>query len=121
MPDKSFFTGTRHREDFLSLLRTDNTRPSDVERLALFFLLSGNRELYGKRGFVYDFKRHELKDVLSGSGPDFSSSTRSLLILGMNLYNGYDSPDASPKKLFWHLDRENTLLAINALRICFCG
>lgn len=120
MYDKKLFLNPVHEENFLSLLYLDNTYPSDHERLALFFILSGVPYLSERARQFYDFRLHQLKDSPDKLiGPHMSSGIRSLLILGCNLYNGYHGCDTSPLRLFWNLDSENTLLALGALKIRF--
>ncbi len=38
-----------HKEWYSQLLKEDGTHPDDNERKALFFVISGNRDLYRKR------------------------------------------------------------------------
>lgn len=45
-----------HKEWYDQLLKEDNTHPDDRERMALFLIISGNRDLYQKRSFIYNFK-----------------------------------------------------------------
>lgn len=119
MYDKKLFLNPGHEEHFLLLLCLDDTYPSDQERLALFFIISGNSELFAKRERIYDFKQHRLQKGLDNNGLCLSSGISSLLLLGRNLYNGYDDRGLSPLHLFWNLDEDNALLAINALIIRF--
>lgn len=119
MYDETLFLDSRHEENFLSLLYLDNTRPSDQERLALFFIIAGNLELFSKRERIYDFMGHHLQRGLDSNRLCLSSGIGSLLVLGRNLYNGYDDGDTSPLHLFWNLDADNTRLAVNALRMRF--
>lgn len=120
MYDEKLFLSQVHEENFLALLCLDNTCPSDHERLALFFILSGVPYLSDRSRQFYDFRLHQLKESPDRFiGPHMSSGIRSLLILGCNLYNGYHECDTSPLHLFWNLDGENTRLALGALKIRF--
>jgi len=57
-----------------------------VERIALFYRVAGNGDLYGKRSFIYDSKEHSIKsDCLRDETVDFSSGMKSLIRLGFNL------------------------------------
>lgn len=117
--DETLFLDSRHKGDFLELLCLDNTCPSDQERLALFFIIAGNLELFSKRECIYDFKEHRLRKGLNRNQLCLSSGICALLILARNLYNGYDDGRASPLRLFWNLNADNALLAANAIRIRF--
>lgn len=78
-----------HKRQFQNLLAEDDTFPGDTERIALFYIISGNSDLYRKRSYIYDFKKHSIKKCLQNEEVDFSSSMKSLIRLGFNLYNGY--------------------------------
>ena len=108
-----------HKTHFQKLLEEDNTYPSDAERIALFYIISGNSDLYGKRSYIYDFKKRGIKKCLQNEDVDFSSSMKSLIRLGFNLYNGYTDNFTSPAKLFYSLDEDNQRLALNAISIRF--
>ncbi len=49
-----------HKTRLNQLLRMDMTHPTDVERKALFYILSGNIDLYRKVQHIYDFKDHSI-------------------------------------------------------------
>ena len=108
-----------HKIQFQKLLEEDNTYPRDTERIALFYIISGNSDLYKKRTCIYDFKKHGIKNCLQNEDVDFSSSMKSLIRLGFNLYNGYTDNSTSPSSLFYSLDEDNQRLALNAILIRF--
>lgn len=106
------FLSKEHENRFVSLLQKDNTHPSDVERLALFYIVAGNADLHRKAKYIYNFVEHQIEpDCLYDSGVDFCSSSRSLVKLAYNLYNGYQNNDLSPAGLLSDLDSENFYLA----------
>jgi hypothetical protein len=107
------------KEWYDQLLKEDGTHPDDRERMALFFVISGNRDLYQKRSFIYNFKKHHILDCLSSQEVDFSSGSKALIRLGFNLYNGYKDEYSSPFSLMYHLDGENRRLALDAIAIRF--
>ena len=113
------FSMPLHKIQFEKLLEEDNTYPRDTERNALFYIISGNSDLYKKRTFIYDFKNHGIKNCLQNEDVDFSSSMKSLIRLGFNLYNGYTDNSTSPSSLFYSLDEDNQRLALNAILIRF--
>lgn len=113
----SAFADLLHKQQYDELLQKDNTHTEDIERRVLFYLLSGNRELYGKHRHIYDFKHHGIKNCIREGGVDFSSGIKSLIRPGFNLYNGYIDDFTSPDQLFYHLDESNRILALNALDI----
>lgn len=113
------------RGDFLELqdryqlfLARDNTSIQDNERKSLFYVLSGNYDLYTNSGKIYDFDDHSIKmDCLDNGEVDFTSGTRKLIHLAFNLYNGYHGADILD--IFSSLDSDNFDLAINAIYIRF--
>ncbi|MGB8455106.1 MAG: DUF6075 family protein [Anaerocolumna sp.] len=113
------FSTSIHKIQFHKLLEEDNTYPSDTERFALFYIIAGNSDLYRKRSYIYDFKTHGIKQCLQNEGVDFSSGMKSLIRLGFNLYNGYEDNSSSPASLFYNLDEDNRIIAMNAISIRF--
>jgi hypothetical protein len=114
------FLSKEHENRFVSLLHKDKTHPSDVERLALFYIIAGNDDLCRKVKYIYNFVEHHIEpDCLYDSGLDFCSSSRSLVKLAYNLYNGYQDNDLSPADLLSGLDFENFYLASENMAIRF--
>jgi len=114
------FLSKEHENRFVSLLQKDNTHPNDVERLALFYIVAGNDDLCRKVKYIYNFVEHQIEpDCLYDSGVDFCSSSRSLVKLAYNLYNGYQNNDLSPVDLLLGLDSENFYLASESMSIRF--
>lgn len=98
----------------------NKTHPSDVERWALFYIIAGNHDLHRKANYIYDFVEHQIEpDCLYDSGLGFCSSSRSLVKLAYNLYNGYQDNDLSPADLLSGLDAENFYLASESMAIRF--
>lgn len=106
----------KHNERFYKLISKDNTAPTDRERIALFFIISGVHDLYTKVNNLYDFKTHWIKDNYLET-VDFSSSTIKMIQLGFNLYNNSTAP--APLELFSTLDNENYRIAMKAINIRF--
>lgn len=102
-------------ERFEELCRLDGTNDRDLERMSLFYIISGNDDLWNKRVAIYDTGERSIHldfDELA----DFSSSSRKLIELAFSLYNGYQ---ANILNTFSGLDDENFDLAIAALRMRF--
>jgi len=120
------FLSPEHKGLFENYLQRDRTRKEDKERKALFFILSGCPDLISKGiDRIYDFTDHHLQ-----FGPDeeemekylsrFSlcSSSRALLLMACNLYNGsYKSMTFADT--FYNLGEDLRSLALNALKIRF--
>jgi len=103
--------------NFNTLIERDKTRPGDAERTALFWILSGNTDLFEKSSSIYDFDDHFIKpDVLENGIVDFCSGSRSLVKLGFNLFNSFP---ADVINTFCTLDSDNFELAIEAIKIRF--
>lgn len=106
------------QERYNQLLERDQTDTRNTERLALFYILAGNLDLYKKVNHIYDFKDHSIKpDCLECEEVDFSSGSQKLIMLAFNLYNGYTGADVLD--IFRSLDYENFDLAINAIKLRF--
>lgn len=102
-------------------MKADQTSYFDKERQSLFYILSGNTDLYQKKDFIYDSKYHLLIPYLrpQDGGTDFSGSARALVRLGSNLYNGESSEESNVSAIFGGLDEQNRMLALNAIKIRF--
>lgn len=121
--------GNMNASRFIELLEREGAHKDDLERKALFYILSGNDDLYSKVNHIYDFDEHLIKPECLGvteemiangyehndsKEPDFCSSSRALVKLAFNLYNG--SP-ADVLSVFCVLEQENFDLAMDAIRI----
>lgn len=105
------------RSRFLELLDRDGTHVKDLERKAMFYILSRNDDLYKKVNHIYDFKDHSIKpECLESSVVDLCSSSRRLIALAFNLYNGYP---ADVSDTLFVLDEGNFEIAMNAMRMRF--
>lgn len=118
---KHYFTDQKHMERFADLVEADGTGANDLERISLFYILSGNHDLYHRCSTIYDFKSHSIIPCILDGKEDFSSGILSLLKLGFNLYNGYRTDYMTPMDLFFHLDHRNSILAENAIHLRFNG
>lgn len=106
------------QERYDILVDKDKTDPKDRERKALFYILSGNIELFQKSNHIYDFADRSIKlDCIDSDNVDFSSGIKKLILLAFNLYNGYNHADVLD--IFKSLDHDNFDLAINAIKIRF--
>ncbi len=61
---ESNFLSRKHMEYYLDLVMEDHMHTEDMERASLFYIISGNDELYRKRRFIYDPKDHSIKRCL---------------------------------------------------------
>lgn len=111
------FVSAQHKERFISMIIEDDMLPSDSERASLFYIITGNDELYRKRRFIYDPSEHCIRDCLNDANANFSSGMCSLIRLGFNLYNGWSDRYTTPISLLESLDKRNLLLAGNAIMI----
>jgi hypothetical protein len=114
------FLNETHRQNFEKLSKQVALEVMDGERSALMYIISGNTELFNKRASIYDFDENILKFTTFRKSPnDFCSSSRSLIRLGANLYNGYSDKYTNPLNLLMNLNYDNCNLAINALYLRF--
>lgn len=114
------FKNQEHQEKFIMIAMEDGIHSKDIERKSLFYILSGNKDLYQKRHHIYDFGNHMIRtECLSSSEGDFSASSKALIRLGFNLYNGYTDTFVSPLEIYYNLDEENYILAQESIDIRF--
>lgn len=112
------FISSAHKERFINMMIEDDMSPHDSERASLFYIITGNDDLYRKRRFIYNPCEHNIRACLDAD-VDFSSGMRSLIRLGFNLYNGWSDRYTTPMSLLGSLDSRNLLLAGNAIMIRF--
>jgi hypothetical protein len=98
----------------------DRTHPQDKERQALFCIIESNNYLYNKRNHIYDFKENWINtECLNNKNIDFCTSSKALIRLGFNLYNGYKDEYILPRDILYCLDEDNYNLAIFGADIRF--
>lgn len=116
------FLEKQHLLNYHKMIQRDNTYPTDHERQALFYILSGNFDLANKVNHIYDFGDHSIRpECLQSTQVDFSSSAKSLIRLSFNLYNNYEDGFTTPLDIFHNLDDRNYILAFNAIHVRFGG
>ena len=115
------YLSSAHEERLNKLICEDNTSLYDKERISLFYILAGNCDLYQKKNGIYDVKNHCIIPSLSKKGAkvDLSGGAKALVKLGFNLYNGMKQRENSICDIFWNLDEQNRILALNAIKIRF--
>ena len=114
------FLNEIHKQNFEKLSKQIKLNVMDGERSALMYIISGNTDLYNKRNSIYNFDENVLKfTTFRKCSNDFCSSSKSLIRLGANLYNGYSDKYTNPLNLLMNLNYDNCNLAINALYLRF--
>lgn len=114
------FLNREHENKLMELIQRDGTHSKDKEMISLFYILSGNDDLYAKSRSIYDFGLHQIiPECLYGDSVDFCSSSRALIRLGYNLYNSYQDSETSPIHILSGLDEDNYFLAIESLGVRF--
>jgi len=114
----SFLNGI-HEARFNECIKRDETGSGDVERIALFYILSGNSDIWSKGiDNIYCFKENGIK-INSLKKLFLCSSSNKLVKLAFNLYNGIATKNMDPRSLFSSLDNDNLQLVINSLKIRF--
>jgi hypothetical protein len=102
------------------MILQDKTHPRDTERMTLFYIIGGNEDLFMKRKHIYDFKNHEINpDVLTNGEVALCSSSKALIRLAYNLFNGYEDEYTTPRDLFYNLDHKNFLVAKGGMDMRF--
>lgn len=116
------FLGEVHENNFYELLEKANVK-NDIERKSLFYIISGNSELYKNVHKIYDFEENSLNIEVDNEGniffPDLfvSSGATKLVYLAVQLYNRGNNQ--SVIDTFSGLDENNFELAINAIKMRF--
>lgn len=114
------FISEDHAQNFQNMILKDQIHPKDLERFALFYIIGGNEDLFSKRHNLYDFKEHSIKpECLTDGAVDLCSSSKALVRLAFNLYNGYEDEYTSPRDLLGNLDSKNHLVALHAMDLRF--
>ncbi|MEK5521097.1 DUF6075 family protein [Heyndrickxia sp. FSL W8-0423] len=109
------FMFPNHKDNYECLLGKDGTHPNDIERKSLFYIFAGNEEIMKQVNLFYDFQERMIK--IDNDRASISSGARALVLLGYNLYNNY--PSWTISELFRNLDRQNSRLAFQAIKIRF--
>ena len=115
-----YFLNEDHAYNFQNMLLQDKTHPGDKERQVLFYIIGGNEDLFLKRKHLYDFKDRGINpEVLTNGVVDLCSSSKALVRLAYNLYNGFEDDLTSPYDLFRNLDAKNYFVAKSAIDMRF--
>jgi len=101
---------------YQQLLERSGATTGDLERRALFHIISGNDEIYSNVDSIYDFKENVIRTESLEEDVYLSSSSRKLVKLAYHLYNGYE---ASLLEVFSGLTDEDARLGIEAIKIRF--
>lgn len=109
------FLNVEHKQRFEELIDRADVKNGDYERGALFYILSGNSDLYCQINKLYDFDNNW---IITGHEADLTGSTEKLVALAHNLCNG-TKIEYSFLDTFSSLDDNNFKLAINAIRVRF--
>lgn len=112
------FINTNHVTRYNTLIQRDDTHEKDIERRSMFYIFAGVDDLYAKINHLYDFgEQIIMPETLEEFKIDLTSSMRTLVKLGFNLYNGY--PSDAFRDTFAPLDETNRQLVLEALKIRF--
>ena len=110
----------KEQERFEELLNKDGTSEGDRERRSLFWILANNSDLYSKVKYIYDFEDRCIKlECIEGVTVDLCSSSRALIRLSFNLFNGYNGERTDRSNILAPLDCDNYNTAIQAINIRF--
>lgn len=113
------FLNQDHEIRYKSLIRKDMTSDYDFEKIAMFYILSGNTDIWNK-GIekFYDFTEHgitpdKLKKI------DLCTSSKALINLAYQPYVGNNKYTIND--IFKSLNADNAQLAFNAIEIRYFG
>ena len=105
----------KNKDKFIKLIRRDNTNDEDIERIALFYIIAENEDLYSNVEGIYNFEKHGITPyiALSENGR-YDGSSISLLKIAYNLYDGYP---ADLLGTLYNLDVSDYRIALNAINL----
>lgn len=110
------FINNTHKEKFLYLNRISNIHENDIERISLFYIISGNEKLHEKRDLIYDFDENTIKtECLYSDNTELTPSLKTLIRMGFNLYNGYVDEKMNLLWMLALLDSHNFTLLMHAI------
>jgi hypothetical protein len=114
------FLNDFHKSNYYQLAKKVNLHSADYERMALFYIIAGNDELFKKRCYIYNFYDNCIKtETLNYESINFCSSSKALIRLGFNLYNGFVDTYTNPLSILGCLDPNNYYIANSAINIRF--
>lgn len=112
------FIDDNHKNNYLYLAKKAKMNDYDIERKALFYIIAGNNDLFRKKNNIYNFMENSIYlNCINNSNIDLCSSSRALVRLGFNLYNGYTDEETNPLSLLYCLDHTNYFIAENAINL----
>ncbi|MDD4402818.1 MAG: DUF6075 family protein [Desulfitobacteriaceae bacterium] len=118
----NIFTDSLHRARYNKLSSISRLHDCDWERMSLFYIISGNEDLYVKKKAIYDFFENSIMpECLTADKVDLCSSSKALIRLGFNLYNGYIDSYTNPLFLLCGLDSKNLFIAFQAILLRLQG
>lgn len=115
----NLFEREEHEYRFRKIMDKDATSEMDIERIAMFYIISGNDELYSHLNDIYNCQTHRLKTNSLHKLECMCSSSQKLLMLSLHLYNNRNCKNITPFEILNNLDRHNLDLALNALHLRF--
>lgn len=114
------FLNDSHKSNFQKLVLLSTLNPYDYERKSLLYLISGNNDIFFKKKHIYNFfNNHPIFKDFNQCNADFCSSSKALIRLALNLFNGYTDKYTDPLNLLAYLNNNNYKLAINSIKIRF--
>lgn len=110
-----YFINEEHERNFVELIKRDKTFKEDCYRLPFFYLLSTDLT-FELIDTVYDFKEATITDVDVADKKGYSSSTRKVIRMAINLFSNYRySDNESIVDIFSAFDDEMHMTALYAL------
>lgn len=112
------FLNIVHKIKFTDLIKRDKVRTFDVERQAVFYVISANEELCNRIESIYNFEKHDIEsDILNKIS--LSSVASKMLTLCYSLLHGACKNYNDVNYLFYDFDIEPFEVCVYALRIFF--
>ena len=115
----NLFCDEEHERRFYTMLDQDRTRDGDREREAMFYILSGNKELYSHVHEIYSCQAHRLRPNPLNKLEYMCDSSKDLLRLALHLYNCSIHHEMAPCDFLGSLDSRNLRLALDGMFLRF--
>lgn len=116
----NIFINNSHKSRYVKMLAKADIHKDDLERKSLFYIISGNEDLYFKKKEIYNFFENSIiPECLDSEKVDFCSSSKDLIRLGFNLFNGYSDDHMNPLFLLCGLDSKNLFIAVQSILLRF--
>lgn len=119
------FLNSEHEQRYNECINKDRTNEQDHERIAMFYILSSDKDIYKRINQLYIFSENAINiDGFFKIRNELSSSSAKMVYLAYQLYNNFkyrdfDERDLTILDMFAGLDKDNFEVCCYALKLRF--